>query len=150
MGDVLTPSCTISLIAQKNKRFEAGEAILEMIELQREFKMFSNEHSLYETFTLLDIKPSNPVERPIWRKWLDVYLQRYPSDIADINGHDRWVKAYQGNLEGEHPLPMYITRHLLSEDPRVLVRTGTPLLFVPVEHVIVSIPSVPARIESFD
>jgi len=120
MGNGMSHSSTIELIAQKNKRFEAGDAIREMAELQREFRIFSAQHNLYASFTLLNIRPSNPAERPVWRAWLD-FIRAYPSDRENVNGHDRWVQAFQENLESATVLPMFITVHSRDADPKVRV-----------------------------
>jgi hypothetical protein len=145
VGNGMSSGCTAELIAQKNKRFGAGDPISEMVGLQQEFKIFSLEHDLYTSFTLLDIRPSNPAEAPIWRDWLN-FIRRYPSDRENVNGHDRWILAYKENLETQPAagvLPMFITVHSRDADPRVRVNTDRPMIYVPGNHVIVSIPAIP-------
>src|SRR3989337_1719963 len=78
---------TSDVIGQINKRFEAGEAIAEMAALQREFKIFSPEHGLYDSWLLLNIKASDPAERVRWRNWTERYLRRLASDIAGVKRH---------------------------------------------------------------
>ena len=63
MGRMVSDSATGEVIAQINARFEAGEAILEMAALQKEFKIFSPKHSLYDSWLVLNIKASDPNER---------------------------------------------------------------------------------------
>ena len=70
MGNGLRHYSTHELIAQKNKRFAAGDAIQEMVELQKEFKIFSRDHELYASFTLLNIRPSDSAQVPVWKTWL--------------------------------------------------------------------------------
>jgi hypothetical protein len=146
MGSYVSHSCTIDLIAQKNNRFAAGDAIREMVALQREFKIFTAQHSLYSSFTLLNIKASNPSEQAGWRNFLDL-IRTYSSDREGVNGHDRWVQAYQENLEIEpesNVLPMHVTVHS-NEDPKVRVYTEKPTILIPDDHVIVSIPVIARR-----
>jgi hypothetical protein len=144
MGRMVSDSATRDVIAQINARFEAGEAIEEMAALQKEFKIFSPEHSLYDSWLLLNIKASDPRERARWKKWAEVYMkQEVPSDIERVNGHDRLVRAYQENLESSHPLPMHYTQHLAKDDPRVLVSRGRGPLFSVADHIVTSIPIKP-------
>jgi hypothetical protein len=143
MGGMVSDSATRDVIAQINARFEAGEAIREMIALQKEFRIFSPKHSLYNSWLVLNIKASDPKERARWKNWADNYMKKVPSDLKGVNGHDRLVRAYQENLESSRPLPMYYIHHLAKEDPRVLVSRGKGPLFSVVDHIITSIPIKP-------
>ena len=145
MGRMVSDSATGEVIAQINARFEAGEAILEMTALQKEFKIFSPKHSLYDSWLVLNIKAADPNERKRWKKWAESYMkEKVPSDLKGVNGHDRLVRAYQENLESSRPLPMFYMHHLAKDDPRVLVSTGIGPLFSVVDHIITSIPIKPA------
>ena len=143
MGKMVSDSATRDVIAQINARFEAGEAIQEMVALQKEFKIFSRKHSLYDSWLILNIKASDPRERARWKNWAENYMKKVPSDLKGVNGHDRLVRAYQENLESSQPLPMWYTHHLAKEDPRVLVSRGIGPLFSVAEHIITSIPIKP-------
>lgn len=143
MGKLVSDSATRDVIAQINARFEAGEAIREMAALQKEFKIFSPNHSLYDSWLVLNIKASDPRERARWKYWAENYVKKVPSDLEGMNGHDRLVRAYQENLELLRPLPMHYTQHLAKEDPRVLVSRGKGPLFSVVDHIITSIPIKP-------
>jgi hypothetical protein len=143
MGGMVSDSTTRDMIAQINARFEAGDAILEMVALQKEFKIFSPKHSLYASWLVLNIKVSNPRERAQCKNWAENYMKKVPSDLKGVNGHDRLVRAYQKNLESSRPLPMYYVHHLAKEDPRVLVSTGKGPLFSMVDHIITSVPIKP-------
>jgi hypothetical protein len=144
MGAMVGDSATRDVIAQINARFEAGEAIREMVALQKEFKIFSPKHSLYDSWLLLNIKAADPKERRNWQKWAEVYMKkRVPSDLKGVNGHDRLVRAYQENLESSRPLPMFYKHHLAKDDPRVLVSREKGPLFSVVDHIITSVPIKP-------
>lgn len=144
MGGLVSDSATRDVIAQINARFEAGDAIKEIAALQKEFKIFSPKHSLYDSWLVLNIKASDPKERARWKYWAEVYMKRkVPSDIKGVNGHDRLVRAFQENLESSRPLPMFYKHHLAKDDPRVLVSTGKGALFSLANHVTMSIPIKP-------
>jgi hypothetical protein len=144
MGGLVSDSATRDVIAQINARFEAGEAIEEMAALQKEFKIFSPKHSLYDSWLVLNIKASDPNERTRWRNWAEKYMKRsVPSDLKGVNGHDRLVRAYQENLESRRPLPMHYTHHLAKDDPRVLISRGKGPLHSVDDHIIMSIPIKP-------
>lgn len=144
MGGLVSDSATSDVIGQINKRFEAGEAIAEMAALQREFKIFSPDHGLYDSWLLLNIKASDPAERVRWRNWTERYLRRLASDIEGVNGHDRLVKAFQENLESPKPLPMVYKHHMHQDDPKVHVSRGRGVYHSTADHVVMSIPIIPA------
>ena len=78
MGGMVSDSTTRDMIAQINARFEAGDAILEMVALQKEFKIFSPKHSLYASWLVLNIKVSNPRERAQCKNWAENYMKKVP------------------------------------------------------------------------
>jgi hypothetical protein len=144
MGEMVGDSATRDVIAQINARFEDGEAIREMVALQKEFKIFSPKHSLYDSWLLLNIKAADPEERKNWKKWTEVYMKKHvKSELKGVNGHDRLVRAYQQNLQSSRPLPMFYKHHLAKDDPRVLVFKGKGPLFSVVDHIVTSIPIKP-------
>jgi hypothetical protein len=143
MGAMIKDSTTLEILVQLNKRFDT-ESLPEMIELQREFDVFSSKHSLQHSFALLGIVPAEWSERRRWYKFLD-YLRNYPSDLPDVDGHDRVVKAFRDGLETEKPIPISIKCHSAAEDPRVTVSKGRPVIFTLETHLIVSIPTTPGR-----
>lgn len=145
MGDKVSDSATRDVIAQINARFEEGDAISEAAALQSEFKIFSSEHSLYDSWLALGIKASDRPERARWRAWTEETLREYASDMDGVNGHDRLVKAFQENLESKTPLPMYYKHHRYSENPKVMVSRGMGPTFSSAEHVVMSIPITPTR-----
>ena len=143
MGAMIKDSTTLEILVQLNKRFDA-ESLPEMIELQKEFEVFSNKHSLQQAFALLGIVPTDWSERRRWYKFLD-YLKTYPSDLPEVNGHDRVIKAFKDGLSTEKPIPISIKCHSAVDDPRVTVAKGRPVVFTIETHLIVSIPTTPGR-----
>jgi hypothetical protein len=143
MGRAIQDTTTSDMVYLLNKRFGI-EGILEMVELQKEFQVFSADHSLQHTFGLLGITPCNPFERERWYKFLEL-LRTYPSDLPKVNGHDRVIKAYKDNLEGELILSVFIDLHLKEDDARVTVSEGQPIIYSLQTYLVISIPVTPAR-----
>jgi hypothetical protein len=143
MGSMIKDSTTLEILVQLNKRFDA-ESLPEMVELQKEFEVFSKKHSLQQSFALLGIVPTDWSERKRWYKFLE-YLKTYPSDLPEVSGHDRVIKAFKDGLEVEKPIPISIKCHSAAEDPRVTVANGRPVVFTLETHLIVSIPTTPGR-----
>jgi hypothetical protein len=144
MGSHIKDSTTLDVLVQLNKRF-VGDALPEMVALQQEFGVFSSGHSLQQSFALLGIVPSDWSERRRWYYFLE-RLKTYPSDLAEVNGHDRVVKAFKDGLETERQMPMVIQCHAAADDPRVTVTEGRPIVFSLETHTIISIPTIPARV----
>ena len=84
------------------------------------------------------------VEPLDYSEFLD-HLKTYASDLPNVNGHDRVVKAFKDDLEAENPLPISIRCHSAAEEPEVTVANGRPVVFSLDTHVIVSIPTTPGR-----
>jgi hypothetical protein len=140
---MIKDSTTLDIVVQLNKRFDS-DALAEMVELQREFGVFSLQHSLQQSFALLGIVPADWSERRRWYKFLD-YLKTYASDMNNVNGHDRVIRAFKDNLESEKPLPVSIVCHSAADEPKVTVSEGRPVIFSLDSHVMVSIPTTPGR-----
>jgi len=145
VGSLIKDSTTSSVLDQLNKRFEPDE-LTEMVALQKEFKIFSAKHSLRQSFALLGIVPADQAERKRWYRFLDEQLGTYKSDLANVNGHDRVVKAVKDGLGAAQPLPVFFRVHLASEDPRVIVTRGPAVIFSFATYSIVSIPTTPASL----
>jgi hypothetical protein len=143
MGALIKDSTTLDILVQLNRRFDA-DALHEMVALQKEFGVFSAKHTLHHSFALLGIVPVEWSERKRWYRFLD-HLKNYKSDLQQVNGHDRVIKAFKDDLEAEHPLPVSIRCHSAEDDSRVTVSQGRPVVFSLETHVIVSIPTTPGR-----
>ncbi len=141
MGDFIKDSTTSDILVQLNRRFDA-EHLPEMIALQKEFKVFSAKHSLRQSFALLGIVPADASERQGWYHFLD-QLHKYKSDLPNVSGHDRWVKAIQKNLESATPLPLAMAAHAASDDLSLRVTQGKPLIYSSDDHIIISVPTTP-------
>jgi len=122
-----------------NIRFAAGDAIKEMVALQKEFRVFSARHDLKASASLLGLAPDQEPQRKQWLKYLD-HLKTLPSDVMDENGHDRIRSALQDNLEGKGA-PVYFSFHDAKKNAAVTVGTGKPVIFLDISHLVVSVPT---------
>lgn len=145
MGDLVKrPSTPREVLYLLNARFAPGEALAEMIIIQKEFQIFSQKYSLQQAHRLLNIAPTDFSERQLYYRYLE-RLKRVPSDIDGINGHDRIIRARQENLEGAAPLPVFTKTHRATDDRRVTVTQGQPIPHENQEYLVISIPTVPFR-----
>lgn len=144
MGGFVKDSTALSILVQINARFGAGEPIIEMAALQKEFQIFSPKHSLQKSFALLNIAPPPGTERERWYNYLHK-LRTYSSDKSGVNGHDRIVSAIQSNLDSAHPLPMRLVVHSASQSKAVKVGIETPVIFSKQKYVVISVPTAPGR-----
>jgi hypothetical protein len=143
MGNIIPGSTASELLYQLNSRFAPGEPIREMVAIQTDFRIFSEKYSLRQAYRLLHIVPSDCKDRERWFKYLD-HLKTYPSDQDGVSGHDRIIRARQENLESVSPLPMYVQTHLASDDDRVTVARGRPILHEMQDYLVISTPTMPA------
>ena len=145
MGNfVKRPQTTGEVMYKLNKRFAPGEPLKEMIELQKEFQIFSSKYSLQQAHRLLNVGPDDLSDRAGVYQALE-RLKQVPSDIDGVNGHDRIIRARQENLESSAPLPMFTKTHKGTEDRRVVVTRGKPIPHEDQEYLIISTPTVASK-----
>jgi hypothetical protein len=150
MGRMIQDDTTLDVLAKLNRRFGPG-GIKEMVALQEEFKIFSGDHTLQRSFTLLGIVPCDSAERDRWFNFLET-LKKYPSDIPGLNGYKRVIAAFEQALipitqipVGVRNPPLHVIVHSMKEDPRVtFAMEGHPLIFTTQSYRILSIPTKPA------
>ena len=143
MGAFIRDSTTLDILAQLNQRFSAGPAITELAALQKQFQIFAAEHDLRSSYDLIGIRPLEDRERRRWHRFLEE-LKTYRSDRKGVNGHDRIIAAYVENFRRAEPLPIFTQCHPAKDDPRVFIQTGYPIVFSREQHLIKSIPIIPA------
>jgi hypothetical protein len=147
MGALVADGYVPHVQDQLNSRFTPGEALKEMIGFQKEFKLFSPDHSLRSSFTLLNIAPVEEKDREGFLTYLD-RLTKVASQVngqpSTKTGHDQIVASLQENLESTRPLPVYFTYHPSGSKPRtVFVTFDTPLSFSATEYLTISVPTIP-------
>ncbi len=139
MGGFVADKFVPFVSVQLDLRFQ-DDALAEMIELQKEFKVFSRHHSLASAAALLNLAPPEAKDRRGWFRFLDG-LKKAPSDVAGITGHDRIVAALKRNLESEAPMPVHFTWHPASANAGVTVTTETPFSFSQTQFLTISAPT---------
>jgi hypothetical protein len=150
MGFLIRDDTTLDVLAMLNRRFGPG-GIREMVALQKEFRIFSGDHTLQDSFKLLGIVPCDSVERERWFDFLET-LKDYPSDIPKLNGYKRVIVAFEQALVpvkhipvGLRNPPLHVSVHSMTADPRVTFEMeGHPLIFTTQSYRILSIPTKPA------
>jgi hypothetical protein len=150
MGRAINDSTTLDVLALLNRRF-GPDQIVEMVALQKEFRIFSSDHTLEDSFRLLGIVPCDRTERDRWFTFLGK-LKGYKSDLPDVDGYKRVILAFEQALTVKPfppipPLPVYVGVHAMSDDPRVTYATeGHPLIFSVQPYRILSIPTKPGPV----
>jgi hypothetical protein len=144
MGSFVRDDTVFEVQHQRNARFRKGHALDEMVQIHREFGLFSGGYSLRQASQILNIAPKESAEKARVHAFLD-RLRDYPSDRDGVNGHDRILQAYKENLESANPLPVHHTYHRSADDRRVLVTQGRPVIYEDQDYVVISLPTIPAR-----
>lgn len=139
MGGFVADKYVPFISVQLDLRFQ-DEALLEMIELQSEFKVFSQHHSLASVAALLNLAPPEARDRRGWFRFLDG-LKKVPSDVADMSGHDRIVSVLKKNLEAKPPMQVHFTWHPAKSEPSVTVTTNPVFSFSKTEYITISVPT---------
>ncbi|MDJ0944952.1 MAG: hypothetical protein QNJ30_15905 [Kiloniellales bacterium] len=146
MGGRLPDINVGGLLEQLNLRFGPNDAIKEMLVLQKEFGIFSEEHSLKQSFALLNLAPGNNwAHRRGWYEYLVKDLKACPSDKKDMSGEDRIISVLQRHLEKGEPIPVHFTTHDSRKDPRVKVspRPKLALTYSTENFLVISLPMTP-------
>ena len=87
MGGFVSDNYVSGLLDQLNLRFAPGDAIKEMVALQKEFNVFSEDHALWESFALLNIgRMESWRDRRGWYRYL-TSLRDAPSDRKGVKAH---------------------------------------------------------------
>jgi hypothetical protein len=145
MGAFVKDHSVPSMHAQMNARFAPGDPLKEMIALQKEFQVFSLDHSLRQSFALIHIAPHTD-EREGFLKYYDWLKRRSGSDVRGMNGHDRIITAIKANLESRAPLPVYFTSHLATpRNIKVTSSVKAPLHFSKQKYRVISLPNLRSK-----
>jgi hypothetical protein len=139
----IRPTTRQEVMHKLNVRFEPGEALEEMVAIQKDYQVFHPTCSLHKAYRLLDLGPRDFAERRLYFDYLD-RLKNVTSDIEGMNAHDRIAKARQDNLESSSPLPMFTQMHENPDEKGVTVTIGRPFQHPDQDHVIISHPMIPA------
>src|SRR5690242_13158517 len=97
MGMAIEDDTTLDVLGRLNRRF-GPSVIRDMVQLQKEFDIFSLDHPLEDSFRLLGIEPHDRIERDRWYRFLDK-LRGYKSDVPGLNGYQRVIAAFEQSLQ---------------------------------------------------
>ncbi|HWK43638.1 MAG TPA: hypothetical protein VNT30_02870 [Stellaceae bacterium] len=145
MGGLLLDHYVPGVLNDLNLRFSPGDGIREIIALQKEFKMFSPDHSLRSAFALLSIGPlENWRTRRAWSKYLDL-LRNLPSDTPGQNAHDYLAELLERHLAQEEVLPVHFTSHSTLTHPALMAEDATLAISYSYQgYLTISLPMTPA------
>jgi hypothetical protein len=146
MGRMIQDDTTRDVLELLNKRFGPG-GIMEMVELQKEFDIFSPNHPLEQSFRLIGIEPADRVERQRWYTFLGT-LKDYPSDLPNVNGYKRVIQAFRQALTQGSVLPVFVGVHAMKDNPQVTFAAegSTPLIYSTHSYRVLSIPTKPSQV----
>lgn len=146
MGRMIQDDTTRDVLDLLNKRFGPG-GIREMVELQKEFDIFSPDHPLEQSFRLIGIEPSDRAERQRWYTFLGT-LKDYPSDLPNVNGYKRVIQAFRQALTQGSALPVHVGVHAMKDNPQVTFSAegSTPLVYSTQSYRVLSIPTKPSQV----
>lgn len=126
-----------------NKQSHFG-GIAEMVELQKEFKLFKKGRPFRTSVAVLNVGASNAEAR---NRMLQYFgnLSKHDSNVAGQNGDVAIVNALIRNLASKAPLPVYFTYHDMRAakgNTRVLITDKSrPIPYFPHDYLTISIPT---------
>ena len=123
MGGLVADSYVPNVLQQMNSRL-IGEALSEMVQFQKEFKVFSSERSLETSFKLLNIAPVGEADRRGFYRFLGLLKKTSASvdgKATKLSGHDQIIASLKANLESSKPLAVQFTSHP-GESPKGVVK----------------------------
>jgi hypothetical protein len=148
MGGLVADRYVPDILHQLNSRFIA-EALEEMIQFQKEFKVFSPQHTLVMSFGLLNIAPVGEADRKGFFRYLNLLKKTGASvdgKATKLSGHDQIVASLQQNLESRKPLSVHFTSHP-AEHPKGIVKVTAGdrvLSYSPLVFLTISMPTIGA------
>jgi hypothetical protein len=123
------------------------DGIDELKSLQQAFQIFSDKHSLADSFAVLGL---GGFWNPALKNKLYGYLDGLARERFAMNGSETGdagdrgiVTALQRNFELKIPYPVYFTSHNSDKDSRVLASHGKPLVYMEDDYLIISLPMIP-------
>jgi hypothetical protein len=105
-----------SILEELNLRFAPSQGkagheggIEEMVDLQKEFKIFKKGRPFRTSVALFNLGGNNDVKN----RWLALLgaLKKHPSNVKGKNGDEAIVETLVKNLASKKPLPVYFTSH---------------------------------------
>jgi len=144
-----------SLLDQLNVRFGPTPdkkthfgGIDEMVQLQKEFKVFKRGRAFKTSVAVLGIGAGNSEAKNRLQEYFG-NLANHDSSVAGQNGDVAIVNALIRNLASKSPLPVYFTFHDMKAEKgntRVLIdEKGRPVPFFKRDYLTISFPTLPQK-----
>lgn len=148
-ADILIPS----VLDEINLRFAPPQSscsselyggIEEMIEIQKEFRIFKAGRPLKQSMRALTLLPCHNQARQRWLNLIDA-LSKHPSNRSGESGGEAIVNALLENFAQAKPLPVFFTTHDMNNKPvkdsPVLITVGArPVHYLEVDYLVISLP----------
>jgi hypothetical protein len=148
MGEYVKQNFVPMILAQMNFRFGPGDPLREIVALQKEFEIFSPEHSLRDSFNLLNVGPQDERQRRGFFRYLDDLknVEAEGAGLKKLDGHTAIITALKRNLEGKGPMPVFFAYHLSTRGKQaVKVTTTAAMEFSPIKYLTISLPTLPEK-----
>ena len=150
MGGLVADGYVPDVQQQINSRF-IGEALVEMVAFQKEFEVFSPQHTLQMSLGLLNIAPVGQSDRRGFFKYLKLLtgtLASVDGKISRKNGAAQIITSLQDNLKaGSKAMPVFFDYHP-GEQPKgvVIITKGVrSLSFSSKMFLEISVPTINIR-----
>jgi hypothetical protein len=126
-----------------NLRFAPGPPLEEMVRLQNEFEIFSDQHKLQDSIAVLNVTAASWDLRAKWYALL-AWIAGLDSNQPGKKGGPAIVSALQQNLGyGKRALPVHFGTHDYKSEPRVLIDSRDdqqPIFYITQPYLTVSLP----------
>ncbi|WP_139237386.1 hypothetical protein [Polaromonas sp. YR568] len=127
----------------KNSHFGG---ILEMVDLQKEFKIFKKGRSFKTSCAVLNLGARNNEVKNLWQNLLG-NLHRHGSNQKGVDGDAAIVGALIKNLASKTPLPVFFTSHDMRGDKAntevKIIAKSQPIHYLEQDFITISIPMQP-------
>ncbi len=138
---------SVSEAASPPLQLPLKDGIDELKLLQQSYGIFSDEHSLADSFAVLGLGGFwNPELKNKFYGYLESLARvRFAMDRSDTRdaGDRGIVNALRQNFALDVPYPVYFTTHKIDDDPRVLASQGQPIGYMEDVYLIISLPMTP-------
>lgn len=142
-----------TMLDELNLRFAPSQGkdshfggILEMVDLQNEFKIFKKGRSFKTSCAVLNLGARNNEVKNLWQKLLG-NLYRHGSNQKGLDGDAAIVSALIKNLASKTPLPVFFTSHDMRGDKAntevKIIDKSQPIHYLEQDYLTISIPMQP-------
>jgi len=142
-----------TMLDELNLRFAPSQGkdshfggILEMVDLQKEFKIFKKGRSFKTSCAVLNLGARNNEVKNLWQNLLG-NLYRHGSNKKGLDGDAAIVDALAKNLASKSPLPVFFTSHDMRGDKAntevKIIDKSQPIHYLEQDYLTISIPMQP-------